>query len=227
MANYVLVHGAWHGGWCWRKVAERLRAAGHQVFTPTLTGLGERAHLRDAEVSLRTHVDDVIGVLRYEELADAIVVGHSYAGFVVREAADRAPERVRRLVLLDAWVGRDGDSMDSRAPDWFGNWVASTTADDAIAVPPAAGVGITDTATAAWLQGMLTPQPRQTFSQATRLTGAVDTIPCRAIVCSPGNGIPFGEWAGEFGWNTVTIESGHDAMLIAPGDVARVLLEEA
>ncbi len=220
------MHGAWHGGWCWRGVAERLSAAGHRVYTPTLTGLGERAHLLDAQVGLHTHVEDVIGVLHYEQIEDAVLVGHSYGGFVVREAADLRPDRVRKIVLLDAWAGRDGESVDTRAPEWFGNWVAAATVDDVIAIPPAAGVGVTGAA-AAWLESLLTPQPRLTFSQATSLTGAVDKIPCRAIACSPGNGIPFGEWAAEFGWDTAVIESGHDAMLIAPDDVARLLLAEA
>jgi len=227
MANYVLVHGAWHGGWCWRAVAERLRAAGHQVYTPTLTGLGERAHLLREDVGLRTHVDDITGVLRYEEIKDAVLVGHSYGGFVVREAADRSPDRVKRIVLLDAWVGRDGESIDDRAPEWFGHWVASATAGNVIAVPPVVAVGVSTAAAAAWLEGLMTPQPRRTFAQATSLTGAVDSIPCRAIVCTPGNGVPFGKWAAEFGWDTVAIESGHDAMLIAPDEVARILLAEA
>lgn len=227
MADYVLVHGAWHGGWCWRPVAERLRAAGHRVYAPTLTGLGERAHLLHAGVDLRTHADDIVGVLRYEQIEDAVLVAHSYGGFVAREAADRSPGNVGRIVLLDAWVGRDGESIDTRAPEWFGDWVASATADDAITVPPAAAVGVTDAAAATWLASLLTPQPRRTFSQATSLTGAVDKIPCRAVVCSPGNGVPFGPWAEEFGWDTVAIESGHDAMIIAPDEVAHALLAEA
>jgi pimeloyl-ACP methyl ester carboxylesterase len=227
MADYVLVHGAWHGGWCWRRVAERLRAAGHRVFTPTLTGLAERAHLRRWDVGLHTHAEDIARMLRFEDLRDVILVGHSYGGFVVREAADQEAERVRRIVLLDAWIGRDGESIDSRAPDWFRDWVDSATEDGLIGVPPVASVGVTDDGDAAWLADMLTPQPRLTFSQATRLTGAVDDIPCQAVVCAPGGGVPFGQWASESGWDPVVIESGHDAMITAPAEVARVLLAPA
>jgi pimeloyl-ACP methyl ester carboxylesterase len=227
MADYVLVHGAWHGGWCWRRVAERLRAAGHRVLTPTLTGLGERAHLNGSAVGLHTHAEDIAGMLRFEDLRDVILVGHSYAGFVVREAADQMAERVRRIVLLDAWMGQDGESMDSRAPEWFRDWVDSATQDGSIAVPPAAAVGVTDDSDAAWLAGLLTPQPRLTFSQGTRLTGAVDEIPCQAVVCAPGNGIPFDQWARELGWEPAVIKSGHDAMITVPAEVARILLAAA
>jgi len=227
MADYVLVHGAWHGGWCWRRVADRLRAAGHHVLTPTLTGLGERAHLRGGEIGLHTHAEDIAGVLRFEDLRDAILVGHSYGGFVVREAADQMAERVRRIVLLDAWIGRNGESMDSLAPEWFRDWVDSATKDGIIAVPPVAAVGVTDDSDAAWLAGRLTPQPRLTFSQATRLTGAVDGIPCQAVVCAPAGGIPFGQWASEFGWEQAVITSGHDAMITAPAEVTRILLATA
>jgi pimeloyl-ACP methyl ester carboxylesterase len=226
MATYVLVHGAWHGGWCWRRVAGRLRSAGHQVLTPTLTGLGERAHLGGPGVGLRTHVDDILGVLRFEDLRDVILVGHSYGGFVVREAADRMADRVRRIVLLDGWGGLDGESMDSRSPDWFLEWVNSVTADGAIAVPPASLVGVTDEADAAWVERLMTPQPRLTFSEPTRLSGAVADIPGLAVVCTPSAGIPYAEWAAEFGWGHTVIESGHDAMITVPAEVANVLLAQ-
>jgi pimeloyl-ACP methyl ester carboxylesterase len=91
MARYVLVHGAWHGGWCWQRVAPRLRAAGHEVLTPTLTGLGERVHLAQPSVNLSTHVSDIVNVCRFEDLSNIVLVGHSYAGFVVSGVADRCP----------------------------------------------------------------------------------------------------------------------------------------
>src|SRR4051794_40381551 len=94
MATFVIVHGAWGGGWGWREVATALRAAGHEVFTPTLTGLGERAHLARPETDLTTHVRDVVGVLECEDLRDVLLVGHSYGGMVITGAADRAPDRL-------------------------------------------------------------------------------------------------------------------------------------
>lgn len=225
MATYVLVHGAWHGGWCWRAVAERLRAAGHTVHTPTLTGLGERSHLVTPTTGLRTHVDDLWGVMRYEDLRDVVLVGHSYAGFVVRETADRMPDRVARLVLVDGWAGRDGESFDDRSPEYFRTWVERATTDGLVRPPRPVGIGVTDPATGEWLARLLTPQPRYSFAEPTRLTGAVDDIACRAIVCTP-SGIPYTDWAREFGWPTTDLATGHDAMITAPEELAKLLAEE-
>ena len=226
MAMYVLVHGAWHGGWCWRQVAARLRAAGHEVHTPTLTGLGERAHLADPGVGLRTHVEDVLGLLKFEELHDVVLVGHSYAGLVVREAADRMPERVSRMVMVDAWAGRDGESLDDLAPEFFRAWINSVTADGLVAPPPPAMVGVTDPGQVARLAERLTPQPRLTFSEATQLTGAVDAIACRAVLCTPGGPMPFAQLADEHGWPATVLDVGHDAMVTAPRELAEILLKD-
>lgn len=223
MATYVLVHGAWHGGWCWREVADRLRAAGHRVFAPTLTGLGERAHLCTPETGLSTHVADVRAVLRHEDLRDVVLVGHSYAGFVVREAADRSADRVGRLVMLDAWAGHDGQSIVDRGPAWYGGWVEENARGHVIPVPRASAVGITDPAVAARVEPLFTPQPVRTFTEPTRLTGAVDALPCTAVLCRPGR-IPFTEQAAEFGWPTVRLDAPHDVMITDPDEVARVLL---
>jgi pimeloyl-ACP methyl ester carboxylesterase len=227
VTTYVLVHGAWRGAWCWRDVAAPLRSAGHAVFIPTLVGLGERAGEFRPDIGLRAHVDDVVDALEGEDLRDVVLVGHSYAGLVVREAADRAPERIARLVLVDGWAGPDGASMDSLAPAFFRHWVESVTEDGAIPVPAARTVGVTDPHQVALLESRSTPQPRRTFSDPTRLTGAVDAVPCRAVVCTPPGGIPFAGWAREFGWKTVELESRHDAMITAPAALAGLLLEDA
>src|SRR5215831_8725724 len=100
--TFVLVHGAWHGGWCWTRVAERLRGAGHRVFTPTLTGLGDRAHLLSPQVGLDTFVQDIVATLEIEDLTDSILVGHSFAGATITGAADRVPERIAHLTYLAA-----------------------------------------------------------------------------------------------------------------------------
>ncbi|MGI5493583.1 alpha/beta fold hydrolase [Microtetraspora malaysiensis] len=225
MTTYVLVHGAWHGGWCWRQVAAWLREAGHEVHTPTLTGLGERAHLASPDIGLRTHVDDIAGLLTYEDLREVVLVGHSYAGLVVREAADRMPERVSQIVLVDAWVGRDGESLDDLAPEFFREWVESVTVDGFLATPPPAMVGVTIPEQVEWLEAKLTPQPRLTFSELTRLTGAVDAIRCRAVLCSPKRPMPFARLAGEHGWPITVLDVGHDAMVTAPRELADILLE--
>lgn len=111
MATYVLVHGGWDGGWAWRSVAKELQAAGHEVFTPTLTGSGERAHLASPEIGLETHILDIVNVLRYEDLHDVILVGISGGGMAITGAAERVPERIGHLVYLDAFVPQDGQSI--------------------------------------------------------------------------------------------------------------------
>src|SRR5206468_6812914 len=112
----VLVHGAWHGGWCWVRVADRLRAAGNTVFTPTLTGLGERSHLISALVNLDTHINDVIQLIEYEELNDVVLVGHSYAGTIIAGVADRIAPRLRRLIFLDSQLIDQGKSLFDSLP---------------------------------------------------------------------------------------------------------------
>src|SRR5688572_718991 len=110
MATFILVHGSWHGGWCWRLVTPLLRAAGHDVYTPTLTGLGERAHLVNSGVTLETHIEDVVNLLFYEDLSDVALVGHSYAGVVVSGVAARVPERLACVLYLDAYLPPEGHS---------------------------------------------------------------------------------------------------------------------
>ena len=117
MTDYVLVHGAWHGSWCWKRVRQLLTAKGHQVFTPTLTGLGERVNLLSRDVSLDTHIADVVNLLLWEDLRDIVLVGHSYGGIVVRHVADQMPDRVRSLVSLDAFIPEDGKSVLDYLPD--------------------------------------------------------------------------------------------------------------
>ena len=111
MSTFVLVHGAWHGGWCYKRVSERLRAEGHLVFTPTNTGLGERSHLYHREIDLEVHITDILNVIKWEEIDDFVLVGHSYGGMIITGVADRVPEKVRRLVYLDAFVPQDGQSI--------------------------------------------------------------------------------------------------------------------
>ena len=116
MATFVLVHPAWFGGWCWKKVTPILRGRGHEVFTPTLTGLGERAHLANREVGLGTHIEDVANVLKFEDIRDAILVGNSSGGMVIAGVADRIPERIAHVVYLDAFVPEDGQSLFDIVP---------------------------------------------------------------------------------------------------------------
>src|SRR3984957_20745503 len=111
MATFVLVHGAWHGSWCWKRVRQALQAAGHNVFTPTLTGVADRSHLLSPDVNLDTHIDDVVNLIRWEELSDVVLCGHSYGGMVITGVADALSDRIRSLVYLDAFVPKDGEAL--------------------------------------------------------------------------------------------------------------------
>ena len=116
MTTFVLVHGAWHGGWCYKRVARLLRQAGHDVYTPTLTGLGERAHLMNRAIALDTHVQDIVGVIRCEELSDVVLCGHSYGGMVITGVAEQMAAKIRSLVYLDAFVPENGKCLFDYLP---------------------------------------------------------------------------------------------------------------
>ena len=116
MATFVLVHGGWHGGWCWQKVIPFLEAAGHEVYAPTLTGLAERASELSPDVGLDTHIQDIVGLLEEKHLQGVILVGHSYGGMVITGVVDQVPERIAHLVYLDTFVPRDGESMADVSP---------------------------------------------------------------------------------------------------------------
>ena len=228
MATFVLVHGAGHGGWAWRRLAPLLRGHGHDVHAPTLTGLGERAHLGSEHVDMETHVTDVLSVLFFEDLRDVVLVGHSYGGVVITAAAHRDPSRIGRLVYLDAPVPADGESSaDLLAPEHR---------DEAGQRPPPphaermARLGIADPADAAWVGERLRPQPPRPQLQRLRLANpAAAALPRTLIFCerTPDN-FPAAlfrrrlDGAGERDY--LVLDEGHDAMLTAPERVAAVLL---
>ena len=176
---FVLVHGAYHGGWCWRDLKPLLEAAGQRVYTPTLTGLGERAHLARPEVGLETHVEDILALYRYEDLSDTLLVGHSYGGLVVGMVADRMPERINTLIYLDALVPEDGVSLvDLQAPERVEGWRQAAKASGGWLIPPpsSAFYGVTDPALQAWADARCTPQPwRSVFDKAV-ITGRTGQV---------------------------------------------------
>ena len=229
MTAFVLVHGAWHGGWAWERVSPLLEEAGATVSAPTLTG--DRPESEPTrQVGLGTHVEDVLRALDALTGERATLVGHSYAGLVVREAADRRPERVERIVLVDGWAGADGSSMFSLAPHWFaeGTRKAAEEGGDGwlIPAPHPAVFGITEPEDARWLAARLRPQPLRTFTEPTRLGGAVDEIPGTAICCTPET-LPFAGLAEQLGYQLVSVEGPHDVMLSGPDLLAEQLLEPA
>ncbi len=238
MATFVLVHGAMHGGWCWKKVVPRLRAAGHEVFTPTLTGLGERAHLAHAGIDLALHVQDVVAVLEYEELRGVVLVGHSYAGMVITGVAERAADHLAQLVYLDAGVPRDGEAgLDLFAPEEAAAMRAQVAAaGEGWRLPPQGGErpwDVTAPDDVRWVRSKVTPHPFATFTQPLRLANhAAAALPRTFIHCTGAAPRGWRELAlrrvrSEPGWRYRALASGHDAMVIAPRELADLLLELA
>ena len=169
--NFVLVHGAWHGGWCWRDVAAVLRNAGHQVFTPTMTGLGERAHLLNAQVGLSTFIDDIAAVILSEELDNVVLVGHSFGGHVINGVADRMPQLLRQLIYLDGLVVQHGQSALSIMPPAV--QAERTRTMDAeglrMTIPSPDQFGLSDPAQLAWVMRQLTPHPLKGYTEPLQL----------------------------------------------------------
>ena len=237
MATYVLVHGGGHGGWCYQRVARILRSRGHEVFTPTLTGLGERSHLLDATVDLHRHVEDVVAVLHYEDLRDVILVGHSYGGMVVTGAADRAAARVGKLVYLDAATPVNGQSLFDVAGPVIGAVRPMGETRDGIELVllpgPDAGslYGVTDPDDLAWMADRLTPHPWKCFEQPLELTdeAALWAIPQFHIVCTAtlATRDPQQMAAARAEGRLWDIDTGHDLMLTEPERTAEALAEVA
>lgn len=237
MTNFLLIHGAWHGGWCWRHVARILRAAGHEVFTPTLTGLGEREHLMSADVGLDTHVSDIIGVLEYEDLRDVVLVGYSYGGMVIAGVAEKAAERIAHLVYLDAFVPEDGKSLcDYQPPEILEMFQEKTnSAGDGYKLPcfiPAEAFGISDEKDLAWVKPRLNPHPFKTKLDKISLTNPqADRLPRTFIYCNNPAVGPFGQFAERIrddeSWRYAELATGHDAMITAPELLSELLSEIA
>ena len=224
---FVLVHGAWHGGWCWRWLAPLLREQGHEVYAPTMTGLGERAHLLNPDITLTTHIDDILGVLQYEDLSSVVLVGHSYGGMVVSGVVERAPERIAQAIYLDAFLPNDGESIrDLGAPDL--DDIAATYG-DGWRMPPstdAAGFGVTDPAIAAWVDARIGDQPYGTFTEPVHLTrGDNDEIARSFILCSEFLFPDHAARARERGYEVRELMAGHDAMITMPQDLAALMLD--
>jgi pimeloyl-ACP methyl ester carboxylesterase len=225
----VLVHGAMHGGWCWRRVLPLLRAAGAEVHAPTLTGLGERAHLLTAGTDLQTHVDDVTAVLRTEELTGVTLVGHSYGALVVAGVLDTAADLVDQVVLFDGPVGEHGDSGASLHPA-AATFLSRETVVDGIAVlPPSDGsrLGL-DPDDLAWVRRRLTPQPVAAVRGRLHLPAGWPPHVRRSYLRTrgaDGTASPLPDRARD--WTVRTVDGGHDAMIGRPAAVAAVLLELA
>ena len=187
--TFVLVHGAWHGGWCWRRVADRLRAAGHTVFTPTCTGLGERAHLMSRDITLDTFTKDVAAVIEAEELNDVVVVGHSFAGSPTSGVAERMADRIRHLVYLDSRMVEAGKApFDSLPPDVVAarrKAAQDTSGGVSLPAPAPSVFGVPDGPDAEWVKRRLTPHPISTYESPLPIKGPVgNNLPRTYIHCT-------------------------------------------
>jgi pimeloyl-ACP methyl ester carboxylesterase len=237
MATFVLVHGAWFGGWCWQKVIPFLEAAGHEVFAPTYTGLAERASELSPEVGLDTHIQDIVGLLEEKNLHGVILVGHSYGAMVITGVVDQVPERIAHLVYLDTFVPRDGESMAN-----ISSIVVSILRKKARAhgdgwrVDSQGTYGITTEPDRSWVRSKVTPQSLKTFEQPLHLKnpGIVSAKPRTHINCTGGGyfrslmrrilarrALP----PTEAGWRLRQLPTGHCAMITMPRGLADLLLE--
>ena len=192
MGTFLLVHGAWHSGRAWDRVVPLLESAGHRALAPSLTGYGDKAHLLSPEVGLGTHVDDVVGLIEHEDLHDVVLVGHSYAGMVISAVADRVPDRIARLVYLDAMVPRDGESAVDVMPISAALVEAALAGDGGWRVPPLPELpaphglfGVTDPDDVAWLRTLLSDQPVACLQERVTLDDpAAGRIPRTHVHCT-------------------------------------------
>jgi pimeloyl-ACP methyl ester carboxylesterase len=237
MATFVIVHGAWSGGHAWRWVRPLLRAAGHEVFTPALTGLGERSHLASAQVDLDTHIQDVLGVLEFEDLDQVVLVGHSSGGMVITGVADRAPQRLAQLVYLDAEVPTDGQcEFDLLAPEErAGYQQAATTNGQGWQIPPPVPAPLPEDLDAKlrWAMSRMVPQPIKTFTQPLRLANPPGAGVARTyILCTEGKEdqqLPgyVQRVRSDPGWRFIELAAGHGAHVTAPQQLADLLAQLA
>jgi pimeloyl-ACP methyl ester carboxylesterase len=233
--TFVLLHGAWHGGWCWERVAGPLRARGHRVTTPTQTGLGERSHLMSPDIDLAVFTADLVNHLLWEGLTNVVLVGHSFGGNAISGAAEEVPGRIARLVYLDALVPISGRTpFDEYPADVAAQRIRQaeeTSGGLSIPPPPAAAFAVTDPADAAWLEARLTPHPLHTFTTSQTFRDEPGNgLPAEYIVCNDPvyRGPLYGVRARvrSLGWPVTEIATGHDAMVTAPGALVDILETE-
>ncbi len=239
MSTYVLVHGAFEGGWCWRDVASRLRSKGHTVFTPSLAGCGERQHLLNRSISLETHRQDLVELFRLYDIDDAILVGHSYGGAVVTAVGDALNDKIRHMVYLDSAAPENGQSSSGAFAEGTEDALAEMSAGDDWLLPPLPldVLGITNPELAAWVEPKRQSHPMRTLNEPVQCTPQNWTFE-RTYVCHTDKeamialfGVnplsTFVERAKSEGWRYEEIEAGHDAMLTHPEEVSDILLTMA
>jgi pimeloyl-ACP methyl ester carboxylesterase len=244
MAAFVLVHGAWHGGWCWQRVVQALAHEGHRAHAVTLTGVGERAHLLSSAITLETHIADVAGLIEAEELDQVVLAVHSYAGMIGTAIADRMGRQLRHLVYVDAVVPRPGESWSSthaRAVREARIAGAEGSPDYSLAAPDPNNYGLAG-ADYEWVKRRLTAHPGHTYEAALDFDPArVAAVPRTFVDCTQpalptidairprvrDAGFWGGLWQGGGGARTAELHTGHDPMVTMPQELARILVEAA
>ena len=229
--TFVLVHGAWHGGWCWSRVADILRSRGHKVTSPTLTGLGERSHLLSRSITLAIFIKDIVNHLVWEDLQKVILVGHSYGGIPITGAADTVPERISQLVFLDACIIQDGEAFFDLMPKELveARIAAASEVNGCLTMPAydAASFGITKAEDVAFVGERLTPHPLATYREALTLRGPVGNgLPLTYVACTDPIYEParmFHQRARDAGWPIYQLATAHDAMITDPEGTADIL----
>jgi pimeloyl-ACP methyl ester carboxylesterase len=230
-ATFVLVHGAWHGGWCYARVAGLLRGRGHTVFTPTLTGLADRSHLFSGNINLTTHVTDVLNLIEWEGLENIVLCGHSYGGMVITGVAAALAQKIAAIVYLDAFLPGDNQSLyDLSNPGDIKDSIAGASTLGGIGLPPisAADFGV-NAADRAWVDRLCTPQPLATFAEKNKSSAGLTGIQRKHYIMATGymNGGLF-KWAydkvrSDASWTTEIVACGHDVMIDQPAQLARSL----
>jgi len=232
--TFVLVHGSWHGGWCWRRVADRLEKHGHKVFAPTLTGLGERVHLLTKDVDLNTHITDVVNLIKYENLENIVLVGHSYAGTIITGVAEQSLPAIGSIVFLDAFLPRDGDTMLDMTSEVLRKASLEARARGEISRPvvPASAFRVNEK-DRAWIDSKLTPQPLGPSFTPVKYTGARDKVARKTYIRAADYPQPaFDRWLAQCkadaSWRTHEVRGcGHDVMVDKPDELTELLLGAA
>jgi pimeloyl-ACP methyl ester carboxylesterase len=231
--TFVLVHGAWHGGWCWRRVADRLCRDGHAVFAPTLTGLGERSHLLRPGIDLATHVADIANVMRWERLGNVVLCGHSYGGFVISGVAEELPALIRSIVFLDAFVPENGDTIQKLIAPAVQDAIRATLQRGDLGVPPRPaevfGVNEVDRQ---WVDDFCVPQPIGTFTSPIALSGARENIARKTYIrakdyASEAFDRALATVQADPSWRCYEVPCGHDLMVDMPDRLTELLLQAA
>jgi pimeloyl-ACP methyl ester carboxylesterase len=231
--TFVLIHGAWHGGWCWRRVSDLLERQGHKVFTPTLTGVGERSHLLRPGIDVSTHVTDVVNVLKWEGLSDVVLCGHSYGGMVISGVAEQMASAIGSIVFLDAFVPENGEAVINLTGPAVQDALRAgqQRGEIGIAARSAEAFGVNER-DRAWVDSKCVPQPIGTFTEAMKITGARERIGKKAYIraasyANPGFDKALARVRADKSWRSYEVPCGHDVMVDMPERLAEILVEVA